>query len=92
MTQTENTTESLKGKHLTYKEQVKIEALRSLDTPVSGNKIAEYLGCARQTIHMEIKDGTIRQIRNKSKMERFMSTNSTSTQLMLDKPPMTKHG
>lgn len=63
MTQTENTTELLKGKHLTYKEQVKIEALRSLDTPVSGNKIAEYLGCARQTIHMEIKDGTIRQIR-----------------------------
>lgn len=63
MTQTENTTESLKGKHLTYKERVQIETLRSLDKPMSGNKIAEKLGRARQTIHTEIKDGTIRQIR-----------------------------
>lgn len=63
MTQTENTTESLKGKHLTYKERVQIELLRSLDKPMSGNKIAGKLGRARQTIHTEIKDGTIRQIR-----------------------------
>ena len=63
MTQTENTTESLKGKHLTYKERVQIEILRSLDKPMSGNQIAEKLGRARQTIHTEIKDGTIRQIR-----------------------------
>ncbi|MFC0491094.1 Transposase and inactivated derivatives, IS30 family [Listeria grayi] len=63
MTQIENTTESLKGKHLTYKERVQIEILRSLDKPMSGNKIAEKLGRARQTIHTEIKDGTIRQIR-----------------------------
>lgn len=63
MTQTENTTELLKGKHLTYKERIQIEMLRSLDKPMSGNKIAEKLGRARQTIHTEIKDGTIRQIR-----------------------------
>lgn len=63
MTQTENTTESLKGKHLTYKERAQIEILRSLDKPMSGNKIAEKLGRARQTIHTEIKDGTTRQIR-----------------------------
>lgn len=30
---------------------------------MSGNQIAEKLGRARQTIHTEIKDGTIRQIR-----------------------------
>ncbi len=66
MTQTENTTESLKGKHLTYKERVQIELLRSLDKPMSGNQIAEKLGRARQTIHTEIKDGTIRQIRKQT--------------------------
>ena len=63
MTQVENTTKSLKGKHLTYKERVQIETFRSLDTPLSGNQIAGKLGRARRTIHTEIKDGTIRQIR-----------------------------
>ena len=63
MTQIENTTESLKGKHLTYKERVQIETLLNLDQPLSGNAIAKKLGRARRTIHKEIKDGTVRQIR-----------------------------
>ncbi|MGX7198135.1 IS30 family transposase [Enterococcus olivae] len=63
MTQTQNTTESPKGKHLTYKERVQIETFRSLDNPLSGNCIAKKLGRARRTIHKEIKDGTVRQVR-----------------------------
>ena len=63
MTQIENTIKSPKGKHLTYKERLRIEAFRSLETPLSGNQIAKKLGRARRTIHTEIKDGTVRQIR-----------------------------
>ena len=61
--QIENTIESLKGKHLTYEEGLKIEAFQSLDKPMSGNKIAEYLGRSCQTIHTEIKYGIFGQIR-----------------------------
>ena len=59
MPQTESTPGPLKGKHLTYKELEQIETLRSFDKPMSGNKIADKLGCARKTIYTEIKDGTI---------------------------------
>ena len=41
MTQIENNTERLKGKHLTYKEWVQIEVFLKLDQPLSGNKIAQ---------------------------------------------------
>lgn len=64
MTQLENTTVSRKGKHLNFAERLKIEAWKSQDEPLSNNRIAKLLGRARQTIHTEIKDGTIRQIRH----------------------------
>ncbi|HAP5371627.1 IS30 family transposase [Enterococcus faecalis] len=63
MTQIENTIKSTKGKHLTYKERVQIETFCSLEIPLSGNQIAKKLGRARRTIHKEIKDGTVRQVR-----------------------------
>ncbi|MEB5878874.1 helix-turn-helix domain-containing protein [Enterococcus hirae] len=64
MKQLENTTVSRKGKHLNFAERLKIEAWSSQDEPLSNNRIAKLLGRARQTIHTEIKDGTIRQIRH----------------------------
>lgn len=63
MTQIENTIKSPKGTHLTYKERVQIETYLTLDQPLSGNKIAKILGRARRTIHSEIKDGMVRQVR-----------------------------
>lgn len=63
MTQTENTTESRKGKHLNYQERLKIEAWKQLEKPLSNREIASKLGRVPQTIHTEIKDGYVRQIR-----------------------------
>lgn len=63
MTQTENTTESRKGKHLDQEERNKIEAWKQLDTPLSNRQIAKKLDRSNQTIHTEIKDGTVRQIK-----------------------------
>lgn len=63
MTQIENTTVSLKGKHLTYEECCQIEALKTQEHPLSNRQIAKQLGRAPQTIHTEVKDGTVRQIR-----------------------------
>lgn len=63
MTQPENTTVSRKGKHLNFADRLKIEAWKSQKEPLSNNAIAKLLGRARQTIHTEIKDGSIRQIR-----------------------------
>ncbi|MDO6299408.1 IS30 family transposase [Enterococcus gallinarum] len=64
MTQPENTTVSRKEKHQNFAERLKIEAWKSQEEPLSNNEIAKLLGRARQTIHTEIKDGTIRQIRH----------------------------
>ena len=63
MTQTENTTFLRKGKHLDYEERNKIEAWKQIDRPLSNRAIAKLLGRAPQTIHSEVKDGTVRQIR-----------------------------
>lgn len=63
MTQTENTTFLRKGKHLDYEERNKIEAWKQLDQPLSNRAIAKLLVRAHQTIHSEVKDGTVRQIR-----------------------------
>lgn len=63
MTQTENTTESRQGKHLSYEERLKIEAWKHLDQPLSNREMARRLGRAPQTIHTEVKDGRVRQIR-----------------------------
>lgn len=64
MTQTENTTFLRKGKHLDYEERNKIEAWKQLDQPLFSNRsIAKLLVRAPQTIHSEVKDGTVRQIR-----------------------------
>lgn len=34
-----------------------------MDQPLSGNKVAKILGRARRTIHLEMKDGMVRQVR-----------------------------
>ncbi|MGM0337042.1 IS30 family transposase [Enterococcus sp. AZ007] len=63
MTQTENTTESRKGKHLDREERNKIEAWKQLDAPLPNRQIAKKLDRSHQTINTEIKDGTVRQIK-----------------------------
>lgn len=63
MTYQNTTTTSRKGKHLSYEERCQIEAYKKLEKPLSNRAIARLLGRAPQTIHQEIKDGTVRQIR-----------------------------
>lgn len=58
---TNNSTNSVKGKHLTLKERTKIEVLKS--EGYSNRQIANVLGRAPQTIHNEVKRGTIQQKR-----------------------------
>lgn len=66
MTQFENTTESHKGKHLSYDERVLIAYLKNVKT-LSNRAIAKELGRAPQTIHTEIKDGTVTTIKQRQK-------------------------
>ncbi|SDL28293.1 IS30 family transposase [Lacicoccus qingdaonensis] len=61
MTQLHDTTESIKGKHLTKAERAQIEILKQEN--YSNRDIAARLGRAPQTINNEIKRGTVRQIR-----------------------------
>lgn len=63
MTQTDHTIESRKGKHLNYTERTKIESWKQLNPPLSNRKIAEMLERSPQTIHTEVKDGTVRQVK-----------------------------
>ncbi|BAK93507.1 IS30 family transposase [Tetragenococcus halophilus] len=66
MTQLEHSTESRKGKHLNYSERKDIEHWKQADQPLSNREIARRLGRAPQTIHTEIKDGTVRQIKRQT--------------------------
>lgn len=66
MTQIENTIDSRKGKHLDYDERIKIEAWKQLNPPLSNRTIAKLLDRAPQTIHTEVKDGTVRQIKRQT--------------------------
>ena len=61
MTQTHSTTSDRKSKHLSFKERSQIELLKEQDH--SNRAIARILGRSPQTIHNEIKRGTIKQIR-----------------------------
>lgn len=61
MTQLHDTTESIKGKHLSKAEQAQIKILKQEN--YSNRDIAARLGRAPQTINNEIKRGTVRQIR-----------------------------
>ncbi|SDL30085.1 helix-turn-helix domain-containing protein, partial [Lacicoccus qingdaonensis] len=61
MTQLHDTTESIKGKHLTKAERAQIKILKQEN--YSNRDIAARLGRAPQTINNEIKRGTVRQIR-----------------------------
>jgi len=60
MVQEQNITKSTKGKHLTYNERCEIEKYKNI-YKLSNRKIAKKLERAPQTIHKEIKDGTVRQ-------------------------------
>lgn len=61
MTQLHDTTESIKGKHLTKDERAQIAILKREN--YSNRQIAERLGRAPQTIHNEINRGTVKQMR-----------------------------
>lgn len=60
MTQLHDTTESIKGKHLTKDERAQIEILNQ--EGYSNRAIAKRLERAPQTINNEIKRGTVRQL------------------------------
>ncbi len=61
MTQTNNNTNSCKGKHLSYAERCQIAVLKK--EKYSNRKIAKVLQRAPQTINNEIKRGTTTQIK-----------------------------
>ncbi|HCT95518.1 IS30 family transposase [Vagococcus sp.] len=61
MTQVDDNTQPLKGKHLTYGEIQQIEAYKKVD--FSNRKIARLLGRSPQTINNAIKAGTVTQKR-----------------------------
>lgn len=61
MTQTKNTTDSRKGKHLTHGERNKIEVLKQ--EKYSNREIAQSIGRAPQTINDEIHRGTVIQLK-----------------------------
>lgn len=61
MTQTKNNIDSHKGKHLSYAERCQIEVLKRED--YLNRQIAGVLERAPQTIHNEIKRGTITQLK-----------------------------
>jgi len=62
MTQVQNTTKMQKGTHLTLDERKKIEDYKN-NFGFSNRKIARRLNRAPQTIHTEVKDGTVDQKR-----------------------------
>lgn len=66
MTLPENTTESRKGKHLSYDERLLIAYLKN-EKAYSNRAIARELDRAPQTIHTEIKDGTVTVIKRRQK-------------------------
>ena len=61
MTQTHFTTSDRKSKHLSFKERGQIELLKKQG--YSNRAIARILGRAPQTIHNEIKRGSVEQVR-----------------------------
>lgn len=63
MTQLNDITSQNKGKHLTYKERVKIEAYKELG--YSNRKIAALLNRVPQTINNAVKRGTVRTIKQR---------------------------
>ena len=64
MTHTEHTTKSRKGKHLSFDERQLIAYFKN-KLQFSNRKIAKELGRAPQTIHNEIKDGTVEIIKQR---------------------------
>lgn len=70
MTQTKNNIDSRKGKHLSYVERCQIEVLKKED--YSNRQIDRVLERVPQTIHNEIKRGTITQLkRQKQKNKEY---------------------
>lgn len=57
MSQLHCNTESRKGKHITYEERIKIEALSKAG--LKSEEIAKYIGCSGRTIRRELKKGQI---------------------------------
>lgn len=62
MTPLENTTSTIKGEHLSFKERCQIEAYKRLPKPLPNREIARLLQRVPQTINNEIKRGTTIQI------------------------------
>src|SRR5690625_4882373 len=63
MTQVNDNINPNKGKHLTYKERIKIEAYKELG--YSNRKIARILNRVPQTINNAVKQGTVRTIKQR---------------------------
>ena len=68
MTQTKNNIDSRKGKHLSYAERCQIEVLKKED--YSNRQIAGVLERVPQTIHNEIKRGTITQLKRQKQKDK----------------------
>ncbi|WP_411843054.1 IS30 family transposase [Salinicoccus sp. HZC-1] len=68
MTQFHDTTESNRGKHLTPDERAQIAVLKQ--EKYSNRMIARRLGRAPQTIHNEVRKGTITQLKRQTHNER----------------------
>jgi len=66
MTHTHNSTESTKGKHLTYQDRCQIAILFKEGYTLT--QIGQAIGKSRQTVRNEQKRGTITQIRRQKQL------------------------
>ncbi len=83
MTQIKDTTNSRKGKHLSYSERSQIMVLKKEN--YSNRAIAKVLNRAPQTINNEINIGTITQLKRQNRVERSTITITRFMTLMLGK-------
>ncbi|MZJ57981.1 hypothetical protein GT585_07740 [Enterococcus avium] len=67
-----------------------MEALKAQERPLSNRKIVKQLGPAPQTIHIEVKNGTVRLIWLQKKMACVTNMKRSSIPPRLVKLPMKK--
>lgn len=68
MTQEQVYTDSRKGKHLSYQERCQIQIFKKV--AYSHRAIAKLLGSAPQTIHNEVRRGTITQLKRQKQNDK----------------------
>lgn len=89
MTQEQFNTNSRKGKHLSYQERCQIAILKK--EGYSNRAIAKSLGRSPQTIHNEVKRGSVTQRKRQKQKGKFMTIPTLFTMLMLEKLIMTNN-